>query len=382
MSATNVPLRLLARVIFVSFLLVSIVLSSFSMNFNVLNAATPIGTAPVYRFWSGSTHFYTQLPEERDLLTTDKDFKDVWGYEGAQFVTGVFDVNANKCMSGTPAYRFWSNSMQTHFYAESEEIKNLVEEQWADAWDYEKIAFCVELEQVEGTVPMYRFWSESLGKHFYTISETDMQTIKDNWSDIWAFESIVFYAYEFDKTATLQYLDELDFATQNYLNEVTPFIVEFEEIYKEFAAGRLSVPKDDFLAMHNEFTSFITSWDAEVASISLSGLPASAQNYNSQVENFLLDYELFLEDEGLSVLDFIYDEFTVGGTFGSTFVRDTVFGSSFVSNSLDSISEDTNRFIYESGITFEDFDVHMSYRYEDIFAQHPELRSLIFLLYY
>ena len=44
-------------------------------------------------------------------------------------------------------------------------------------------------------MPVYRFWSEQLGHHFYTIDEAEKNVLIENYSQVWEFEGIVWYAY-------------------------------------------------------------------------------------------------------------------------------------------------------------------------------------------
>ncbi len=198
--------------------------SSFPFLASPVNAqdSIPEGTAPIYRFWSNDleAHFYTQSDSDRDVLLNDFQMSSVWGYEGAQMLAGKYNNNSQECEVGTPAYRFWSDLYQTHFYAESLEIKEFVEETWPEAWSYENVSFCVHLEQEPGSMPVYRFWSESLGRHFYTISESDKTAIQTNWPEVWAFESVVFYAYEFDKTEDLEFVEDLTISGINVTNDL------------------------------------------------------------------------------------------------------------------------------------------------------------------
>ena len=67
---------------------------------------------PVYRFWSGSSHFYTIKEGEKNKLINF--LSDAWTYEGR----GVLCLRAGQRRRPTssPVYRFWKPSDNSHFY--------------------------------------------------------------------------------------------------------------------------------------------------------------------------------------------------------------------------------------------------------------------------
>ena len=48
----------------------------------------------------------------------------------------------------------------------------------------------------QATKPVYRFWSDVLSTHFYTISETQRDWLIANYPTVWTYENIAWYAYE------------------------------------------------------------------------------------------------------------------------------------------------------------------------------------------
>jgi hypothetical protein len=146
----------------------------------------------VYRFWSPvlSGHFYTVSEQERDTLIAQ--YPDVWTYEGVAYHTFGAPVNAGM----RPVYRFWSG--HSHFYTISEQERDMLIRDYAYAWTYEGVAFYAypEGQQPLAAKPIYRFWSNGLGKHFYTIGEQEKQMIVDQYSVVWGLEGVAWYAYE------------------------------------------------------------------------------------------------------------------------------------------------------------------------------------------
>jgi hypothetical protein len=44
-------------------------------------------------------------------------------------------------------------------------------------------------------VPAYQFRSRTLGTHFYTINDTERDTLIRDYSYIWLYEDVAWYAY-------------------------------------------------------------------------------------------------------------------------------------------------------------------------------------------
>ncbi|MBN1509933.1 MAG: hypothetical protein JW955_24010 [Sedimentisphaerales bacterium] len=145
----------------------------------------------VYRFWSPvlSGHFYTVSEEERDMLISQ--YPDVWTHEGSAYL--AFSTAANASLR--PIYRFWSG--HSHFYTISEQEKDMLIRDFPNVWTFEGIAFYAYPEglQPSSTHPVYRFWSDTLSKHFYTISEQEKQMILDQYSHVWQLEGVAWYAH-------------------------------------------------------------------------------------------------------------------------------------------------------------------------------------------
>jgi hypothetical protein len=93
-----------------------------------------------------------------------------------------------------PIYRFWSGSIGGHFYTISEAERAKLINDPAHWWTYEGIAFCAYApgQQPAGTVPVHRYWSKALGAHFYTASESERNGMNLNF---WTYERIAYYVY-------------------------------------------------------------------------------------------------------------------------------------------------------------------------------------------
>lgn len=148
----------------------------------------------VFRFWSPSLerHFYTISEAEKETLITQ--FQNVWSYEGTAYRAFSNDSDPNT----KPVYRFWSNRLSGHFYTLSETEKDWLIAEYSHIWTFEGIAFCAypSGKQPTGARPVYRFWSPARSTHFYTISEAERDNLQAKYSDVWTYEGIAWYANE------------------------------------------------------------------------------------------------------------------------------------------------------------------------------------------
>lgn len=149
---------------------------------------------PVYRFFAPETgrYFYTISKQEKEKLLTE--YREVWQYEGAVFRSFPDDSDP----ACRPVYRFWSVQLGTHFYTMQEHERDKLIESYADSWAYEGVAFYAypEDQQPPWALPVYRFWSESIRGHFYTMSEAEKDDLLMERAGVWKYEGIAWYAVE------------------------------------------------------------------------------------------------------------------------------------------------------------------------------------------
>jgi hypothetical protein len=95
-----------------------------------------------------------------------------------------------------PVYRFWSPVLRRHFYTIKEGEKNKLINNYSDVWTYEQVAYYAFAGATDPiAAPVYRFWSPSLKTHFYTIREGEKNKLIDNFSNVWTYEGVAFYTY-------------------------------------------------------------------------------------------------------------------------------------------------------------------------------------------
>lgn len=150
------------------------------------------GLGPVYRFWSPvqRKHFYTISGVERNSMI--KLYPNIYVYEGVAFYAyyGPSEPGLK------PVYRFWSPSLVSHRWTIDEKEKEELLKQ-KDVWVDEGIVFYAypSGKQPLGSLPVYRFWSETLGQEFFTISATDVDFVEDTYPKDWAYQAIAWYAF-------------------------------------------------------------------------------------------------------------------------------------------------------------------------------------------
>ncbi len=163
--------------------------------YGVPNAMNP-APVPVYRFFGTyyQTHFFTTDVNERDLTLAMQPVTQ-YGYEGIGFYAYATQVNGT-----VPVYRFFQTAApNSHFYTASQtEYQDLVNNP-SLGWKYEGIAF-YEYQPSGGsnacpianTGPVYRFVNLQNGSHFFTASYQEYQTVLNTLSNEWHYEAISF----------------------------------------------------------------------------------------------------------------------------------------------------------------------------------------------
>lgn len=157
--------------------------------------ATPAAWRPVYRFWAPvfERHFYTLSTAERDKLINN--YSGVWTYERVAYY-----AFADNTEPGTaPVYRFWSGALNTHFYTASQAERDKLVNNYPQVWADEGIAFYAYVGSLDialsiGINPVYRFWSGSLGTHFFTTSQTEMNKLFNLSPGLWYLEGAGWWA--------------------------------------------------------------------------------------------------------------------------------------------------------------------------------------------
>ncbi|MHC4520681.1 MAG: hypothetical protein ACYTAS_18985, partial [Planctomycetota bacterium] len=148
----------------------------------------------IHRFWSPvlNSHVYTGSEAEKDRLLTR--YADAWIYEGVAYDA----LPTAKEPNSAPVYRFWSDVLGTHFYTMDEKERDKLINEFSDVWTFERIEFYAfpDGQQPENTFPVHRFWSDIIRAHFYTMGEKEKDKLLTEYADVWIYEGIAWHAYE------------------------------------------------------------------------------------------------------------------------------------------------------------------------------------------
>jgi hypothetical protein len=136
-------------------------------------------------------HFYTVREAEKDKLINK--YSHIWTYEGV-----AYRAFADSSQPGVaPIYRFWSGTVNAHFYTIREAEKDKLISKYSHIWTFEGVAFYAYADgfQPAGANAVYRFWSRISGRHFFTMRETERDKLISFYSSEWAYEGPAWYAY-------------------------------------------------------------------------------------------------------------------------------------------------------------------------------------------
>lgn len=149
---------------------------------------------PLYRFWDAvhSRHFFTADEADRNKLLDN--YPGVWTYEGI-----VYHALSTAGQAGVvPVYRFWSEKLNAHFFTVNAAERDKLLVSYAGVWAYEGVVFYAYARghQPADAYPVYRFWSGTLNCHFFTISEAEKNKLITQYASVWTYEDIAWYAYK------------------------------------------------------------------------------------------------------------------------------------------------------------------------------------------
>ncbi|MBN1506386.1 MAG: hypothetical protein JW955_06050 [Sedimentisphaerales bacterium] len=96
----------------------------------------------------------------------------------------------------TNIYRFWSPTAGRHFYTTSEEEKNVLVDVYSNTWVFEGVAFrAASVPSLSGMAPVYKFRAVNGQTQFYTISEREKDSLLREYGHMYRYDGVAFYAY-------------------------------------------------------------------------------------------------------------------------------------------------------------------------------------------
>ena len=105
---------------------------------------------------------------------------------------GLFAAAAGAQTAKSPVYRFFNQQTGTHFYTIVTSERDYVIASYPQ-FTYEGAAFAAFAQPSTGAQPVFRFFNTSTGTHFYTISPSERDHVIATWPQF-AFEGPAYYA--------------------------------------------------------------------------------------------------------------------------------------------------------------------------------------------
>lgn len=151
----------------------------------------PVGKAAVYRFLNvkNGAHFFTDSGQERDQLILTNSTYHLEGW--------TFSVSDGSDAKDAPVYRFYNPKTNAHFWtiaqAEADYLKGQISK-GASKMHYDGEVFSAYTTAATGTTPLYRFYDDASGSHFYTSNTHERDQII-NTLHHYHYEGIAFYVF-------------------------------------------------------------------------------------------------------------------------------------------------------------------------------------------
>lgn len=99
-------------------------------------------------------------------------------------------------LNGTaPIYRFWSHVSNAHFYTQNTFERDMIITSFPTSmWRYEGVAYQAYPSMRPGLTPLYRFWNDTSKSHFYTTNSVERDLIITRYpNSAWRYENEAFY---------------------------------------------------------------------------------------------------------------------------------------------------------------------------------------------
>jgi predicted Zn-dependent protease len=149
--------------------------------------ANTIERIDVHRFFNPNLggHFFTADTIEKNSVELSDDLRaEGVGFDAISRVDEDID-------GSVPVYRFFNPVLGSHFFTGFELEKNSVIA--SDDFIFEGVGFRAFSADTSSTVPIYRFFNEQTGGHFFTASEVEKTSIED--IPQLRYEGEAFYAF-------------------------------------------------------------------------------------------------------------------------------------------------------------------------------------------
>lgn len=105
-------------------------------------------------------------------------------------------MSSTATLNGTaPIYRFWSHVSNAHFYTQNTFERDMIITSFPTSmWRYEGVAYQAYPSMRPGLTPLYRFWNDTSKSHFYTTNSVERDLIITRYpNSAWRYEGEAFY---------------------------------------------------------------------------------------------------------------------------------------------------------------------------------------------
>jgi hypothetical protein len=148
---------------------------------------------PVYRLYSHATGRHLFATDRQEVKARVKPGSREWVDEGVAF--HVYPEGTEP-PGATPVFGFSSPDPDVRFYTMDTAERDRLRADDSGAWRYEGTAWYAFPEDgpPPDARPVYRFWSDAAGAHFYTIDESEKDKLANDATLTWAYEGVAWYA--------------------------------------------------------------------------------------------------------------------------------------------------------------------------------------------
>lgn len=150
--------------------------------------AFAVNPVNVYRFYNmrTGTHFYTASADEK--ANVQQTLSSVLSFEGVAYTLDAASPVATQAL-----YRFYNMSNGTHFYTANDVERDHVIANFGSTYRYEGVAYMVSPAPAAGTTPVYRFYNFRVGgAHFYTASVAERDSVIADLGSIYRYEGVAY----------------------------------------------------------------------------------------------------------------------------------------------------------------------------------------------
>lgn len=111
---------------------------------------------------------------------------DVYTHEGPRYYV-------DPAQDKQPLYRFYNQQNGSHFYTASAQERDGVIAHWPNVFTYEGVAYHVSTADSATGTEVYRFYNNTNGAHFYTTSVAERDGVIARWSATYLYEGPRFH---------------------------------------------------------------------------------------------------------------------------------------------------------------------------------------------